>query len=167
MRTRASDGSIVVTLDTSLLIDVIYLFCVIISETKVMLSPSQYLTPDRGRGVAGLRDGLGSPRGPAQLFGGQRGPGLLRAELGPEYTSTPGPGPLSSVTSPEFTGIQSPGPSVAQQPLYSPDMVSGQHQGVTWATRAEMALSAPTLWQRCEDLKLTLESCPVKVIISH
>ena len=133
-----------------------------------MLSPSQYLTPDRGRGVSGLRDGLVSPRGPSQLFGGQRGTGLLRPDLGPEFTSTPGPGPLSSVTSPEFTGIQSPGPSVHQQPLYSPDMVSGQLQGgVTWATRAEMALSAPTLWQRCEDLKLTLENCPVKVIIGH
>ena len=35
-------------------------------------------------------------------------------------------GPLSSVTSPEFTGIQSPGPSVAQQPLYSPDMASAE-----------------------------------------
>ena len=141
-----------------------------------MLSPSQYLTPDRGRGVAGLRDGLVSPRGPSQLFGGQRGPGLLRSDLGPEFTSTPGPGTLSSVTSPEFTGIQSPGPSVHHhQPLYSPpvqDMVSGHQRdmghgqpqgGMTWATRAEMALNAPTLWQRCEDLKVTLENCPVKV----
>ena len=34
--------------------------------------------------------------------------------------------PLSSVTSPEFTGIQSPWPSVAQQPLYSPDMASAE-----------------------------------------
>ena len=41
-----------------------------------MLSPSQYLTPDRGRargGDAGLRDGVLSPRGPHQLFG--LGPG--------------------------------------------------------------------------------------------
>ena len=71
-----------------------------------MLSPSQYLTPDRGRaggGVAGLRDLVLSPRGPHQLFGlgpggdhgGLRaGGGLLRPDtmssmIRPEFTSTP------------------------------------------------------------------------------
>ena len=70
-----------------------------------MLSPSQYLTPDRGRaggGVAGLRDGVLSPRGPHQLFGlgpgddqgGLRaGGGLLRPDtmssmIRPEFMST-------------------------------------------------------------------------------
>ena len=61
-------------------------------------------------------------------------------------------GPLSSVTSPEFTGIQSPGPQWPSSPSTAP----------TWPV-----LSAPTLWLRCEDLKLTLVNCPVKVIISQ
>ena len=68
------------------------------------------------------------------------------------------------VTSPEFTGIQSPGGPGLYSPGPVQDLGHGHHQGgVTWAARAEVALNAPTLWQRCEELKVTLENCPVKV----
>ena len=68
------------------------------------------------------------------------------------------------VTSPEFTGIQSPGGAGLYSPGPVQDLGHGHHQGgITWAARAEVALNAPTLWQRCEELKFTLENCPVKV----
>ena len=142
-----------------------------------MLSPSQYLTPDRGRGVTSLRESLMASGGRVRPYP----QGLLKPDLGPELTSTPGPGSMTSMVSPEYTAIQSPGPgsghlysSPVIQSSYSPDPGPGpahaqyspamaQQGGVSWAARAEMALSAPTLWQRCEDLKFTLENCQVKV----
>ena len=140
-----------------------------------MLSPSQFLTPDRGRGVTSLRESLMASGGRVRPYP----QGLLKPDLGPELTSTPGPGSMSSMVSPEYTAIQSPGPGSGHlysspiQSSYSPDPGPGVHAqyspalaqqgGVSWAARAEMALSAPTLWQRCEDLKFTLENCPVKV----
>ena len=71
------------------------------------------------------------------------------------------------VASPEFTGIQIPGGAGLYSPGPVQDLGHGHHHqgGVTraGAARAEVALNAPTLCQRCEELKFTLENCPVKV----
>ena len=88
-----------------------------------MMSPSQFLTPERGRG--GLRDGL-TPRGPAELFGGAGDVSSLSRLASPEFTSTP---------------------AAPSQP---------------WVGRADQALLAPTVWQRCEELTLVLQQCPNK-----
>ena len=85
------------------------------------MSPSQYLTPDRGRGYGGVREGL-SPR--ADLFGAA--------------------GDISRLASPEFTSTPAVAPS---QP---------------WAARADQALLAPSVWQRCEELGPLLQQCPSK-----
>ena len=51
-----------------------------------MYSPRQYVTPDRGGGVTGLRERINtlSPKSPQQLFGG----GLLKNDV---CSSTPSP----------------------------------------------------------------------------
>ena len=132
-----------------------------------MLSPSQYLTPDRGRGVAATRELL-SPRGPAQLFGGEgaRAGALLRPDLtgmmSPEYTSTPAAGqPVYRSPPPGYSSPLQPGYTEQQ---YSSPPPSQPHpgQGASWTSRAEAALNALTIWQRCEELKVVLESCPLK-----
>ena len=103
-----------------------------------MMSPSQYLTPDRGQGYGGVRQGL-SPRGPNDLFGGGGG-GELSS--------------LSRLASPEFTST----------PALSSQASGGQQsQSLTnWVGRAEQALLAPTVWQRCEELGPVLLQCPNK-----
>jgi sphingomyelin phosphodiesterase 4 len=133
-----------------------------------MLSQSQYLTPDRGRqGLSGLRDGLGggglSPRGPQELFGlggarspqgqgsGQQGEeALYRGENvvgGGGYSS---PQPAASY----MTGEQSGGG------------YSTTPQATTWSTRADYAMNAPTVWQKCAELGPVLTTCPVKELHS-
>jgi len=144
-----------------------------------MLSPSQYVTPDRGRGLTGLKDTM-TPRGPNQLFG-LGGGSLLRQEISsltPEYTSTPALPPSGGYTSSSCGGgYSSPAPAGYSSPIqgaYNADGGSERysspnqqnafnHQGgASWTTRAEIALNAPTIWQKCEDLAIIMESCPLK-----
>ena len=110
------------------------------------MSPSQYLTPDRGRGYGGVRPGL-SPRGPTDLFGGGGGRGDLSS--------------LSRLASPEFTST----PSVPS--LQAGQTTGGQSQTFTnWVGRADQALLAPTVWQRCEELGPVVQQCPNKELAS-
>ena len=108
-----------------------------------MMSPSQYLTPDRGRGYGGVRDRL-SPRGPTDLFGGGGG--------GSELSS------LSRLASPEFTST----------PALQPGQPRGGHTQSqsqsfsNWVGRADQALLAPSVWQRCEELGPVLQQAPSK-----
>lgn len=144
-----------------------------------MLSPSQYLTPDRGRGggAAGLRDGVLSPRGPQQLFGlgpggdpGLRGGGgLLRQDMTsmirPEFTSTPATNTQSPpllqdrYSSPMAGGFSSP-----IQGAYNNTGDPAQLQGgASWSSRTDLALNSfNSIWQKCEDLKFILENCSIK-----
>jgi len=142
-----------------------------------MLSPSQYVTPDRGRGLTGLKDSM-TPRGPNQLFGlGGGGGSLLRQEISsltPEYTSTPALPPSGGYTSSSCGGYSSPAPAGYSSPIQgafnsdgagysSPNHQSAFNQGgASWTTRADIALNAPTIWQKCEDLAIIMESCPLK-----
>ena len=104
-----------------------------------MMSPSQYLTPDRGRGYGGVRERM-SPRGPTDLFGGGAGAG--------------GADSLSRLASPEFTST----PVLQGGPASG-----GQSQTFSnWVGRADQALLAPTVWQRCEELGPVLQQAPSK-----
>lgn len=132
-----------------------------------MLSQSQYLTPERGRqnGMSGLRDAMDingmSPKSPQELFGlgSARSPvrnmdehkGYVSGNGGdtPLLNSNYPPSPYSQqhynmVTDPSNAGFTSP------------------QQTSTWSSRAEYALNAPTIFQKCSELGPVLTSCPVK-----
>ena len=93
------------------------------------MSPSQYMTPDRGRGYGGVRERL-SPRGPTDLFGGGGG--------GAELSS------LSRLASPEFTSTPALQPG---QPRGGHSQSQSQSQTFSnWVGRADQALLAPSVW---------------------
>jgi len=132
-----------------------------------MLGQSQYLTPDRGRqgGLSGLRDGLGggglSPRGPQELFGlgGARSPpvqqGGVAAGEDSMYRGDTGAGYAGPQTPPTYSSTEQTSGGYITSP-----------QNTTWATRAEYAMNAPTLWQKCAELGPVLTTCPVKELHS-
>jgi len=131
-----------------------------------MLSQSPYLTPDRGRqgGLSGLRDGLGgaglAQRGPQELFGlgGARSPPAQGSGTAEDtmYKSDIG----------GYPNPQSPSPSTYSKTEQNVGGYIASPQNTTWATRAEYAMNAPTLWQKCAELGPVLTSCPVKELHS-
>ena len=94
-----------------------------------------------------------SPRSPQELFGlgGARSPqghgDLQQGEGGVGYSS---PQPAPSYMS----GDQSGGG------------YSSTPQSASWSTRADYAMNAPTVWQKCAELGPVLETCPVKELHS-
>jgi len=116
-----------------------------------MLSQSQYLTPDRGRqgGSSGLREGL-SPRGPQELFGlgGARSP---QGQGDHQQVDNIGGGYSSPQPASSFLSADQGGGGYSTTP-----------QTASWTTRADYALNAPTVWQKCAELGPVLATCPVK-----
>jgi len=128
-----------------------------------MLSQSQYLTPDRGRqgGLSGLKDGLGgglSPRGPQELFG-------LGGARSPTQSSLGSPTGEESIYRNEINlgvGVYSSN-SVTGLPVSDSNTgYPSAHQNTSWATKADYAMNAPTIWQKCTELGPILTGCPVK-----
>ena len=109
--------------------------------------PSPYISNDgqfihhwAGGGVAGLRDGVFSPRGPHQLFGlgpgGDQGGGLLRPDtmtsmIRPEFTRTPASNTQSSplLTADRYSSPVGGGFSSPIQGAYNNTGDPGQLQG--------------------------------------
>jgi len=114
-----------------------------------MLSQSSYSTPltVRGSGIQGLKDGLSTRRGPTELFG-----------LGGARSPAPAQHPPQSPSIYGNMASSPPSPDTSLRPSYPAS--PGPVQGSSWLSRAEYALSAPSVISRCLELVPILGECP-------